>query len=85
MRVLVLISILDATSYMQDFSQLAVVVADHISHSSSSQCCPHHLNCLMCQGKEKSVKLTGINIITRLHVIVVHKSYLSFVHKYISL
>ena len=84
MRVLVLISVLDSTSCMRDFSPFVVVVADHISHSSSSQCCPHHLNCLMCQGNKKSVKLTGINIITRLHVIVVYKSYLSFVQKYIS-
>jgi len=43
MRVSVLISALVSTSCMKDFSQFGVVVADHIPHSSSSQCYPPHL------------------------------------------
>ena len=43
---LVLIS--GTTSCMQDFSQLVVAVADHISHSSSFQWFHCHHDCFVC-------------------------------------
>ena len=47
-------SVLVSTSCMQGSSQFGVVVADHILHSSSSQCHQHHhdysVSCLCVKG-----------------------------------
>ena len=50
-------NVLVSTSCMQDSSQSVVVVADHISHSSSSQCHQHYhdfsVSCLCVKGVER--------------------------------
>jgi len=50
-------NLLVSTSCMQDSSQFGVVVAGHISHSSSSQChqCHHDysVSCLCVKGVER--------------------------------
>ena len=77
MRVLVFISVLDTTSCMQDSSQPVVVVADHICHSSSSQCCQcdhdslvlclcmyqeYKMECFWCNVDYKSITAVHIGI-----------------------